>query len=196
MEDRNCDLMIAYWNSLRRGPNAPAQSDIEPRSISRVLPSVFILDASIPTHPTYRLAGTALCKRFGCELRNKSYLDHWDAPSSEALRVLLRRALKAHRPISLYSVDCCLDAGPVELESVLAPISIKNGEPTRFIGMAQVLNKHAQLTASSSSFQNLSASHLICESELSAVSSYSFSQLSFAEYPLSNRTDAARWKRA
>jgi hypothetical protein len=170
MGHKNCDLMIGYWDSLRRGYTAPAQADIEPRAISRVLPNVFILDAASPTNPTYRLAGTAVCRRFGHDLRDKSYLDYWDGPSRETLRLLLRRALRVHRPVSLYSTDCRLDAGMVELETVLAPISIHNGEPTRFLGMAQVLNEHAQLTVSNGGFQSLSASHLMCEAELSSAS--------------------------
>ena len=195
MEHRNSNLMIGYWNSLRRGAAAPAQSDIEPRAISRVLPQVLILDARHQTGPTYRLAGTAVCWRFGHELRNKNFLDHWDAPSSETLRLLLRRALRTQRPLSLYSVDRCQDAGRVELETVLAPISITDGEPSRFIGMTQVLGDHAQLSLLNGAFQSLSASHLIDEAELSSVSIHSLSQLSFAKYSLPNRTDAVRWAR-
>lgn len=196
MDHRNNELMIGYWSSLRMGHTAPAQSDIEPRLISRVLPTVFILDASNPSEPLYRLAGTALCSRFGSELRGKSFLAHWDTPSSETLCWLLRRALKVHRPVCLHSGERCMDAGIIEVETVLAPISIGDSKPTRFIGLTQILSRHAELTGLCGTYQSLSASHLVCESEIACASNNSLSQLSFAKYPLSVRTDAVRWMRA
>ena len=188
--------MIGYWVSLRRGCTAPAQSDIQPRAISRVLPSVFLLDAANPANPTYRLAGTAVCRRCGCDPRDKSYLDYWDGPSCETIRLILSHALRVHCPVFLYSTNCCLDADMVELQTVLAPITIHNSEPTRFLGMAQVLKEPAQLTVSTGAFQSLSALHLISETELASASNYSFSQLSFRKQLSSNRTDALRGARA
>ena len=196
MEHRNNELMIGYWSSLRRGRTVPAQSDIKPRAIGRVLSNVFILDASNPSDPLYRLAGTALCSRFGSELRGKHFLAPWDTPSSETLCWLLRRALKVHRPICLHSGECGLNADTVAMETVLAPITISDSRPTRFIGLAQILRKHADQVGLPGTYQSLTGSHLVYDVEVARASNNSLSQLSFATYPMSVRTDAVRWMRA
>jgi hypothetical protein len=84
----------------------------------------------------------------------------------------------------------------IELETVLAPISIGGSQPTRFIGLAQILGKHEELMGLTGTCQSLFASHLVCDTEIESASNKSLSQLSFAKYPLSVRTDAVRWMRA
>src|SRR6202012_5424443 len=69
MKHRNSHLLVGYWSRLRKGRAVPDQTDIDPRAIKRMLSYIFILDASDITRPTYRLAGTSLCDRFGCELK-------------------------------------------------------------------------------------------------------------------------------
>ena len=69
MKHRNSHLLIGYWSRIRRGRNAPDQSDIDPRAIKRMLAHIFILEAKDSSRPVYRLAGTTLCDRFGQELR-------------------------------------------------------------------------------------------------------------------------------
>jgi hypothetical protein len=196
MKHRNCDLLIGYWNSLRTDRRAPAQSDIDPRSIGRVLPTVFILDVSNRPSPTYRLAGTALCKRFDCELRGRSFLAHWDEESSQVICYLMRQALKVPRPICLLSFEPCPDGGIAELETVLAPISIDGGEPTRFFGMVQVLSEHVAPTRMNSSIQTLFASQLVCDADLSSALHTPLSQLSFANYHSPETVSARQRMRA
>ena len=73
MKHRNSHLLVGYWSRLRKGRTVPDQTDIDPRAIKRMLSYVFILDASDITRPTYRLAGTSLCDRFGCELKGMNF---------------------------------------------------------------------------------------------------------------------------
>jgi len=68
MKHKNSHLLVGYWSRLRRGRAVPFQGDIDPRDIKRLLSYVFILDCENPARPVYRLAGTALCERFGFEL--------------------------------------------------------------------------------------------------------------------------------
>ncbi len=53
----------------------------------------------------------------------------------------------------------------VELETTLCPISFNNGEPTRFVGMIQILSDQSRLHGKPIAFQRLAASQLIREDD-------------------------------
>ncbi len=165
MKHKNSHLLVGYWSRLRKGRAVPDQTDIDPRAIKRMLSSVFILDVENPARPIYRLAGTGLCERFGFELKGTGFLAHWEAQSSLALASLLRQALKLRQPVCLSSIGATSDCGMVELETVLAPISFNGEEPTRFIGMIQILSDQALLAGKPIAFQRLAASQLIREDD-------------------------------
>lgn len=163
MKHKNSHLLVGYWNRARQGRPVPDQTDIDPRAIKRMLASVFILDVENPARPIYRLAGTGLCERFGFELRGTGFLAHWDPQSTVALVSLLRQALKMRKPLCLSSIGTGANAGLVELETILAPISFNGGEPNRFIGMIQVLSDQTLLSDQSIAFQRLAGSQFIRE---------------------------------
>lgn len=165
MKHKNSHLLIGYWSRLRKGREIPDQTDIDPRAIKRMLSQIFILDAVNPGRPTYRLAGTSLCEKFGMELKGTSFLQHWEGQSGVALGSLLRQALKTRQPICLSSIGATADCGMVELETILAPISFNGAEPTRFIGMTLTLSDPVQLGGRPVAFQRLIASQLIREDE-------------------------------
>ena len=166
MEHVNSEFLVDYWSRLRKGRTVPEQSEIDPRVIKHFLPSVFILDASNPSFPTYRLAGTALCKRVGFELKGTNFLAQWDAHSFETLASLLRRSLRLRRPVCLRSVGAVSEEGVLELETLLAPISAHGGEPTRFVGVSQILPRTRTSNTDSDTFQHLSAWKIISDDDL------------------------------
>lgn len=194
MEHINSDLMLWYWNSLRKGRIAPNQSDIDPRAISKVLATVFILDASIPSQPTYRLAGTQLCAWFGSELKGKSFLAHWDANASETLAWLLHRGMRLHLPLCIHSL-CSSGNSRVALETTLAPIGAGASEPTRFIGLAQTLGAEMEIGGMNFAFQQLSDARL-CDADLAAAPKLSSSHLALDRYSPSDDAEPLRWLRA
>jgi hypothetical protein len=169
MKHRNSHLLVGYWSRLRKGRAVPDQTDIDPRAIKRMLSYVFILDASDITHPTYRLAGTSLCDRFGCELKGMNFLSRWEGQSRSALIALLRQSLATHQPVSLSSIAATADCGMVELETTLAPVSFGESHPTRFFGIVQVLSDPAMLGGRPIAFERLVGSQLVNESEPLAV---------------------------
>jgi len=172
MKHKNSHLLVGYWSRLRRGRDVPDQTEIDPRAIKRMLPYTFILDAENPARPIYRLAGTALCERFGFELKGTGFLAHWEAQSGVALASLLKQALKLKQPVCLSSIGASVDCGMVELETVLAPITFGTEAPTRFIGMIQIMSDASQLRGRPIAFQRLAASQLVREDEpLSAFDS-------------------------
>jgi hypothetical protein len=165
MKHKNSHLLVGYWDRLRKGREVPDQGDIDPRAIKRLLSYVFILDCENPARPLYRLAGTALCERFGFELKGTSFLAHWESQSGLSLAPLLRQALKARQPLCLSSIAATADNGMVELETILAPVSFNKGVPTRFFGTVQMLSDPTPLLGRSIAYQRLVGSQLVQEDE-------------------------------
>jgi hypothetical protein len=165
MKHKNSHLLVGYWSRLRRGRDVPDQTDIDPRAIKRLLSYTFILDCEKPARPVYRLAGTALCERFGFELKGTSFLGHWESQSGLALSALLRQALKLRQPVCLSSIAATADNGMVELETVLTPVSFNGGAPTRFFGMVQMLSDPTPLLGRSIAYERLVDSHLVQEAD-------------------------------
>ena len=165
MKHNNSHLLAGYWSRLRKGRAVPDQSDIDPRAIKPLLSYVFILDCENPARPLYRLAGTALCERFGFELRGTSFLAHWESQSGLSLASLLRHALQLRQPLCLSSIAATADNGMVELETILTPISFNGGAPTRFFGMVQMLSDPTPLLGRSIAYERLMGSQLIQEDE-------------------------------
>src|SRR6185312_9208828 len=165
MKHRNSHLLVGYWIRLRKGREVPDQTDIDPRSIKRMLSHVFILEASNAAHPIYRLAGTSLCERYGSELKGTNFLSHWDGQSRNALGALMHQSLATRQPICLSSIASTADCGMVELETVLAPVSFGDDGPTRFLGMVQVLSDISALGGRAIAFERLVASHVLSENE-------------------------------
>ena len=165
MKHKNSHLLVGYWSRLRKGRDVPDQTDIDPRAIKRLLSYTFILDCQNPSRPIYRLAGTALCERFGFELKGTSFLAHWEAESGLALASLLRQSLKIRQPVCLSSIAVPADNGMVELETILTPVSFNGEEATRFFGMVQMLGDPTPLLGRSIAYERLMGSQLIQEDE-------------------------------
>jgi len=165
MKHKNSHLLVGYWSRLRAGRDVPDQTDIDPRAVKRLLSYSFILDCENPARPAYRLAGTALCERFGFELKGTGFLGHWEAQSSLSLAALLRQSLKLRQPICLSSIATTADSGMVELETILTPMTFNGGEPTRFFGMVQMLSDPTPLLGRTITYERLIGSQLIKEDE-------------------------------
>ena len=137
MKHRNSHLLVGYWGRLRTGRSVPDQTAIDPRAIKRILSHVFILDAVNPTRPSYRLAGTSHCDRYGMELRGMNFLARWDVQSRGTIIQLLRKSLTSGEPICLSSA-VETERGMAQMETVLAPLSFAGSTPSRFIGISQL----------------------------------------------------------
>jgi hypothetical protein len=165
MKHRNSHLLIGYWSRTRRGRNVPDQSDIDPRSIKRMLSHVFILDAKDTAHPVYRLAGTTLCDRFGQELRGVGFLSLWEMRAKNTLALLLGQSLAANLPLCLSSIGETAQCAMIETETVLAPLTFGSGSPQRFLGITQFLGDTSPLAGAAIALQRLMGSKMIREDE-------------------------------
>jgi hypothetical protein len=164
MKHRNSHLLIGYWSRIRRGRDLPEQADVDPRAIRRMLSQVFILDASNAARPAYRLAGTALCERFGFELRGTSFLAHWEERAQGTLALLVGQSLAAKQPVCLSAIGVTAHAAMIEMETVVAPLAV-NGAPQRLLGITQFLGDAAQLAAQPISYERLMGAKMIREDD-------------------------------
>jgi hypothetical protein len=165
MKHRNSHLLIGYWSRSRRGRALPDQSDIDPRAIKRMLSHVFILDARDVANSVYRLAGTALCDRFGQELRGINFVSLWEARARETLVLLLGQSLAARLPLCLSTMGETAQSGMMEMETILAPLTFGSARPQRFLGITQFLGDTSQLGGASIALQRLMGSKTIREDE-------------------------------
>jgi hypothetical protein len=165
MKHRNSHFAVGYWSRIRAGRAVPDQADIDPKALKRLLPYVFLLDVRPDSTFTYRLAGTALCERFGVELRNHNFLAHWDRESRATLATLLRQSIRTRMPLCLTSIGATEDCRMIEIETVLMPITFGAREPERFLAVAHVLGDTYPLAGGAIAFERLVASNFIQEGD-------------------------------
>jgi hypothetical protein len=74
------------------------------------------------------------------------------------------------QPICLSSIAATAGCGMVEFETILAPVTFGAGEPTRFLGMVQILTDVSALAGKPIAFERLVGSQLVREDEPFSVS--------------------------
>lgn len=64
--------LAEYWQRKRGDRIMPARADIDPAEIKPLLPYLIIADVfADPVRVRYRLAGTAVCEAFGCNIAGR-----------------------------------------------------------------------------------------------------------------------------
>ncbi len=98
---------VAYWQRMRRGPDVPHRSDIDPRGIEPLLASAFIAERIAPGLARMRIAGSHLTDLMGMEVRGmplSAFITpaHRDALSHHLVRLFDQPAMLR---LSLVSPD-------------------------------------------------------------------------------------------
>ena len=134
MKHENTKALFRYWNSLRAGRAAPYRSELDPRAISHLLESTFILEHPRAGAPRFRLAGTKLCEQFGMELRGMSALALWHGDCRKQVKELLDEVVETPR---IGHVSCTVETRAnhkFEAEFLYLPLRSDLGEMTRIVG--------------------------------------------------------------
>ncbi|MEM9724840.1 MAG: PAS domain-containing protein [Pseudomonadota bacterium] len=134
MRHENTKALFRYWNELRAGRAAPYRSELDPRAISPLLESTFILEHPRAGAPRFRLAGTKLCEQFGMELRGMSALALWHGECRTRVKDLLSEVVRAPR---IGHVACTVETRSnqnFEAEFLYLPLRSDLGEMTRIVG--------------------------------------------------------------
>ena len=169
MKHRNNHFALGYWSRLRAGRSVPDQADIDPKVLKRLLTTVFVVEARSDGGFHYRLAGTALCARYGGELKGRNYLEPWDADSRVRLKPLLRQALSARLPLCVTSLAATAQCGTAEIETVLMPIAHGSNRAERFLAVAQALTDITHFAGEPIQFERLIHAELVRDEETLAL---------------------------
>ena len=136
MKHKTTQALFDYWNAMRAGRPAPLRSEIEPGSIRRLLPHVFILERQDEQHYRFRLAGTGLCGIYGMEFRGHNLLAMWQDDCQESLaNALLEVTTNGNVAIVEYTASTN-DHREATFEMILLPLAQDNGAITRVLGAA------------------------------------------------------------
>jgi hypothetical protein len=98
------EALFAYWASLRAGARLPSRSDLNPKDIKRLLPTVSLIDVLADTPKPglidyrMRLAGTGLYGVYGREITGRRLAEVYSASAADYWRRELGAVVAERRP--------------------------------------------------------------------------------------------------
>ncbi len=125
-----------YWSGLKQGRLVPGREDIHPQQIKRLLPNLFILERFDSNHFVFRLAGTAICERFGREFRAHNFLTLWRGEDRLQMRGHLNDVIGSQSPGFITCRAETIDRVSIDAEILMLPLMDKLGGITKILGSA------------------------------------------------------------
>lgn len=107
------------WLALAGGRIAPARSEIDPKTITKELGDLFILDGDTENF-AFRLTGSRLVHALGRDVTGNGYLSIFDTPSLATANDMLDRAVQDGEPVLIGLRDASL--GPFRSASSGTPL--------------------------------------------------------------------------
>ena len=141
---------ISYWRGLQPSPErAPARDRFDPARLKSLIPQMMMIAATDPAY-RFRLSGGFLVALHGHELKDTSFLDLFQPPFVNPVRVALGTAMRRQQPLVLrlaapWRVHRATDPDAsrnetVSLEVCLCPMSNSEGAVDRLVGICQTLS--------------------------------------------------------
>jgi len=93
--------VFAYWSSLREAGHLPSRSQIDPRHLKRLLPTVSLIDVDMESGKRIyrqRLAGTGLYTIYGREITGRTIEDVYSEGEAGYWREQLDKVVREGRP--------------------------------------------------------------------------------------------------
>jgi hypothetical protein len=91
--------LFDYWSGIRGDRRMPRRSDIDPAQFPKLLPHVMLVDIDADVEDLrFRLAGAAICKRFGKELGGRYWSDLDCGAGGEAILSSFRETADRGEP--------------------------------------------------------------------------------------------------
>lgn len=153
--------LYSYWNGIRGQRMAPQRFEIDPARISALLPYTFVLERVDAETFRYRLAGTAMCEIFGCELRGTNFLAGWETidrvPLLRQLSLLTRQGAVAVAYMDISAPG----EKPVECEVVLLPLLHTGESIDRVLGAFCPLHVPAWLGEKPATSKSITANEMV-----------------------------------
>ncbi|GGA14622.1 PAS domain-containing protein [Neptunicoccus cionae] len=123
-----------HWEVLRAGRLAPLRSELDPRKISHVIDHVFVLEYKSPLDVRFRLAGMALCKLLGMELRGMPARALFGIGHRDELGRVLDDIVTAPKIIELVLKSPSQGAPELGARMLLLPMQSVEGQYSRILG--------------------------------------------------------------
>jgi hypothetical protein len=126
---------FTYWDEKRGGARAPERSEIEPGAVRELLGDIFVLSYDAASGYPFRVAGTRVCALLGCDLKDRSFSELFDADGrreiEEIIAVVAEEMLPAVAGITARSED----GSPAHLELLLLPFNARAHAPLSLTGL-------------------------------------------------------------
>jgi hypothetical protein len=136
--------VFGLWNAVKRGAKVPARAAIEPRSFSRHLSQICLLEKSGPD-ATIRLGGTDICALFGKELRGTQFGALFTRGARLSVQAALARTLTLSQPMMIEGLGETASGRQIGVEILLLPLSDGQGHVTQVMVYLQPLDPIARL---------------------------------------------------
>jgi len=134
MKQASSRELFGYWAARRGKRAAPERGEIEPSAIRRALGDVFILEFDRSLGHPFRLAGTRVCALFGHELKNKRFVDLWDAGSRGTIADLLDGVADEATGLVASASGRTSEGWAQDIELVVLPLAHRGDTHARMIG--------------------------------------------------------------
>lgn len=124
------DTMLAYWNRLRGGADAPSRAQVDPRQMSDVLPYSFIGEFIAPEMVRLRVAGDHLTRLMGYEVRGMP-LTSMISPATrpEVMGVLRQVHQRGH--VAQFRLDAAPGPAQPRMEAALMVLPLLDSQQKR-----------------------------------------------------------------
>lgn len=140
-----CDssqALLAYWREIRGGELVPSRSNFRPGDVTRLLPSLLLLEYRDPDALVYRLTGTEIVERMGTDFTGMNLFDlvlpHQLAGSRCMFNALRRQPCGlVVRTELLSKYNTAFVA-----ELIYLPLLNREGEITQLVSVVSVIKRY------------------------------------------------------
>ena len=138
--------LFGYWASLRGEAPVPARGRLDPRDMTRLLPTVSLTEVLKGEAIDYRirLAGTALYGVYGREITGQRLGEVYNTAAADYWRDELGRIVRDRRPgVGVHNM-AWRGASHLSLVWIRLPLSTKGAEVDMILGYDAVIGMGAQ----------------------------------------------------
>ena len=124
---------LDYWQRLKGDRSMPARRDVNPADIPRLLPKLMLADVQgCPSDIRFRLVGTEVVGRFGCELTGRRLKEMDCGEGTDQIADSYRQTVKQSEP-QYTQCDFWIDPQRhIRMQQLLLPLS-DDGERVNMI---------------------------------------------------------------
>jgi hypothetical protein len=134
MQHKTTETVFQYFNGLRGNRTAPLRSEIDPAALKSVLPDLFILEKGRDGIVRFRLGGTRVCLILGREMRDRAFMDIWDAAVRHRMRLAADAVIANQSALEIAVTAIDDDGNALSLEMLMLPLFSRVDHCDRIFG--------------------------------------------------------------